>query len=79
MISSNFGRRLNRQISWLLALEDAIDVASGVSALVDDIGAVGHQAATSDHVTERIDSGQLVLGRKRDDQLATNRHRRVRC
>src|SRR5262245_28316827 len=39
-------RRLHRQISWLLALEDAVDVTGRAAVLVDDIGSVGDQAAT---------------------------------
>ena len=39
------GRRLHRQISWLLALEDAVDIAGRAPVLVDEIGAVGDQAA----------------------------------
>ena len=31
-----FGRRLHRQIGWLLALEDAVDVAGRVPILVDE-------------------------------------------
>ena len=29
------GRRLHRQVGWLLALEDAVDVAAGAAVLVD--------------------------------------------
>ena len=32
-----FGRRLHRQISWLLALEDAIDVAGGTPELIEKV------------------------------------------
>ena len=32
------GRRLHRQVGWLLALEDAIDVAGRAPVLVDDSG-----------------------------------------
>src|SRR5262245_21946415 len=34
-------RRLHRQIGWLLALEDAVDVTGRAAVLVDDIGSVG--------------------------------------
>jgi len=40
-----FGRRLHRKVGWLLALEDAIDVASRAPELVDRIDPVGDQAA----------------------------------
>ena len=42
------GRRLHRKIGWLLALEDAIDIASRASVLVDKIGSIGDQAAVGD-------------------------------
>ena len=32
------GRRLHRQVCWLLALEDAIDISGGAAVLVDQIG-----------------------------------------
>jgi hypothetical protein len=32
------GRRLNRKVGWLFALEDAVDVAGGAPELVDEIG-----------------------------------------
>src|SRR5712691_4191832 len=44
------GRRLHRQVSGLLALEDAIDVAGGLPILVDEIGPIGDQAAGGDEV-----------------------------
>src|SRR6516162_3029679 len=50
-----FGRRLHRQIGWLLALEDAIDVAGGSPVLVADIRPVGDQAATGDEEAIRVD------------------------
>ena len=67
-----FGRRLHRQVGRLLALEDAVDVAGRAPILVDDIGPVGDQAAGGDEVAVRIDRGQLVPGRQRDDQIAMN-------
>ena len=66
------GWRLHRQVGRLLALEDAIDVAGRAPVLVDEIRPVGNQATAGDEVAVGIDRGQLVLGRKRDDQLAMN-------
>src|SRR6516165_6519563 len=65
-----FGRRLHGQIPRLLALEDAIDVRRGTAVRVDRIRAIGDQAAGGDKEAERIDRGQLVAGRQREDQLA---------
>ena len=42
------GRRLYRQVGWLLALEDAIDVARRAPVLVDVIRTIGDQAAIGD-------------------------------
>ena len=41
------GRRLDRQVGWLLAFEDAIDVASRTPILIYEIRPVGNQAADS--------------------------------
>jgi hypothetical protein len=38
-----FGRRLHRQVGRLLALEDAIDIASRAAELVDCVGSIGDQ------------------------------------
>jgi hypothetical protein len=40
-----FRRRLHWQVSGLLALEDAIDVAGGATIFVQQMGRVGDQAA----------------------------------
>jgi hypothetical protein len=45
------GQRLHRKVGRLLALEDAIDVASREPVLVDEIRPIGDQAAGSDKDT----------------------------
>jgi len=45
---------------------------SGASDLRNDIRAVGNQAAARGPITERIDRGQSMTGRQRDNQLAMN-------
>ena len=62
------GRRLHRQVGWLLALKNAIDVAGCAPELIDLIRSVGNKAAGSYKDTFEIDGGQPVLGRKLDDQ-----------
>ena len=62
-------RRLHRQVSRLLALEDAVDVASRAPELVGEIGPVGDQAADGGVEAAGVDAGQLVLGRQPDDQV----------
>jgi hypothetical protein len=66
------GRCLHRQVGRLLALEDAIDVASCLPVLIDLIRPVGDQAAGGGEGTLEVDGGQPVLGSKLDNQLAMN-------
>ncbi len=49
------GRRLNRQVGGLLALENAIDLAGRAPEGVDRIRAVGDQAANGDKEAEGVD------------------------
>src|SRR5262245_22360879 len=64
------GRRLHREVGWLLTFEDAIDVSSRLPVLIDLIRTVGDQAADGDEGTIEINRGQLMSGRECDDQLA---------
>ena len=73
MTSSNLVGCLHRQVGRLLALEDAIDVAGCAPVLVGDVRSVGDQAAAPDEERDRIDRGQSVPSRERDDQLAMHR------
>jgi hypothetical protein len=59
-----------------VALKDAIDVAGSTPERVGQIRPVRDQAGAGHRVTERIDRGHLVPGRKRDDQIVMNRPRR---
>ena len=68
---------LHRQVSRLLALEDAIDVACCASELIALIRTIGHQATAGDIVAERINRGQPQLCRQLDDQVAMRRNRRA--
>ena len=61
------GRRLHRKIGRLFALEDAIDVVGRAPERVGCIRAIGNQAAAGGVVAERVDRGQSVAGRERDD------------
>jgi hypothetical protein len=65
-------RLLDRQITRLLALEDAIDVASGAPVPVDRVGAVGHQPAAGREVAIGVDRRQTVAVGKLDNQLAVD-------
>ena len=51
------GRRLHRQVGWLLALEDAVHVAGAAAILVNDVGSIGDQAAGRREVANRVDRG----------------------
>ena len=61
------GRRLHREIAWLLTFEDAIDVAGGTPKLVDKIKSIRDQAAAGDKVAPVVDRRQPVPGGERDD------------
>ena len=56
------GRRLHRQVSRLLALEDAIDVIGRAPVLIGQIRPVGDQAAPSDELPTGGNRGQSVTG-----------------
>src|SRR5919201_1783859 len=71
------GRCLHRQIGRFLALEDAIDVASGAAALIEVVGPIGDQAAADGVETSVVDRGQSVPGRQRDNQIAMQSCRRA--
>ena len=53
-------------------------VAGRSPVLVDKIGPIGDQAASSDVVALGVNRWQLVPGRERDDQIAMNRRQRTR-
>src|SRR5262245_27139261 len=50
-----FGRLLHRQVRWLLALEDAIDVAGGAAVGLDRVGPIGDQSAVGGEEAIGID------------------------
>jgi hypothetical protein len=66
-----FDWRLHRKVSWLLALEDTIDVAGRLPVPIDLIRPVRDQAAGSDEGTIEVDRGQFVSGRQCNDQVTT--------
>src|SRR5215831_14404932 len=63
-------RRLYRQVGWLLAFENAIDVTGRAPIRVGCIRPIGDQAAAGGEVAESVDGGQSMPRRKRDDQFA---------
>src|SRR6266851_6264189 len=72
------GRRLHRKVGGLLALQDAINVAGRAPERIGCIGSIGDQATADSVVADRIDRGQSVAGRARDDQFAMDRRERAR-
>src|SRR6266508_3353391 len=52
------GRRLHRKVGWLLALEDAIDIAGRAAVLVGKIRPIGDQAAAGGVESSVVDRGQ---------------------
>ena len=75
--SSYFGGILHRHVGWLLAPEDAIDVAGRAPELVNRISPVGDKTTLDNEVAERVDRGQLLPSRQGDDQVTVNRRRRT--
>src|SRR6516162_3145280 len=73
------GGRLHRQVSWFLALQNAIDVACRAPVLVDSIRSVGDQGAFRDAKAVGVDGGQLVLRGELCDQMTMNRRRCAPC
>ena len=65
-------------VGRLLALEDAIDIGRGAPALVNPITSIGDQAAVGDEIGVEGRPRAVVLGRKRDDQIAMNDSQRAR-
>src|SRR5262245_66304438 len=61
------GRCLHRHVGWLLAVEDAIDIACSTPVLVARNRTVAHEAATRDIERGTIHRWTLVLGRQRVD------------
>ena len=52
-------RRLDRQVRWLLALQDAIRITGGEPMLVDVVGSIGEQAAC--HKEEALTASSLGI------------------
>src|SRR5262245_47183379 len=69
------GRRLYRQIGWLLALEDAIDIASGASVVIEPVRSVRDQAASGYESTIRVHCRKLIPGRQCNYLVAVNEGR----
>ena len=65
-------RRLHRHIGWLVALEDAVDVARRAAIQIDAVRPIGEQAAGSNERAIEVDRWELVPRRKRNDQIARN-------
>src|ERR1700732_539588 len=72
------GRRLHRQVSWLFALENAIDIAGRAPVLVRPIGPIGNQTAGGDIVTSIVYRRQLVLRGQPNDQVPTTQSQYAR-
>ena len=63
------GGQLNWQVSWLCAPQNAIDIRCSLSPLINIVCSIEHKAPSRDEKSERINSGQTVLGRELDDEL----------
>src|SRR5262249_53341498 len=63
------------KVSRLLALEDAIDVTGRLPELVNEIGAVGEEAAGGGEEAVPVNRRQPIPSRERDDQIAMMQRR----
>ena len=60
---------LNRQIGWLIAVENAPGIDSKFVQGIDDAGAIAHQAAAQRVLTVLEDRGQRMAGRQRHERF----------
>jgi hypothetical protein len=65
-----FRRRLHRKIGGLFPFEDATDVLGRPTVLVRTIDSIGYEPTCGDELTERIDGGQPMPGRRPHDEIA---------
>src|SRR5262249_5773506 len=72
------GRRLHRQVGWLLAFEDTIDIGRGEPKVIALVTSVGQQAAEFSKKTPRTDGWQTVASSQRDDLHAMDVHEAIR-
>src|SRR6516165_1542091 len=70
-------RQHNRQITRLLAFEDASGVNAGLTVCIGNAGRVAHQAAGRDRFAPVIDRGSPVSGRQRDNSFPLGVHERA--
>src|SRR5262245_25543319 len=61
-------RRLHRQVRWLLALENAIDIFGRARVVGDKAGGpIGDQSPSGNELSVEVDRRHLVLRRKIED------------
>jgi hypothetical protein len=68
---------LHRQVGWLLAFENAVNVTCRAPVLVRSYQVRRDQAAAGSVVAVRVGRGQSVLGSQRDDLRAVHELRRI--
>src|SRR5664280_1221866 len=65
------GRELYRQVAWVRAFENTIQVGGSLPELLLPIENVGHKATGLDDLRSRIKRWQLVTGGESNEQRAT--------
>src|SRR6266542_2350895 len=70
-------RQQNRQITRLLALEDAASVDTGEAICIVYARSVAHQAACSDPLAQDVDRGNSMSGRQRGNLFPLGRQERA--
>ena len=67
-----------REVGWLLALEDAIDVTCRAPKTIEQVISVGQQSAAFSEEVERIDGRNTVSSSKRYDVRAMDVYEGIR-
>src|SRR5438270_5191237 len=73
------GRLLDRQISWLLVLEDPPSVNASLTPSARSAGCVADQASGSDEFPRKIDGGNRIANRQRNELFAAVVEHRIRA
>ena len=67
---SEFGRGLYREVGGFVAAQNTVNIGRRQPEYVVLVGPIGHEAAGRDKKIKRVDRGQFVPGRKRDEEIA---------
>ena len=72
------GRLLHRQVGWIGAAQDTVDIRSRAIIEISGINSVRQQTALKDEIAQSINRRQAMASRQRDDQLTMKSGRAAR-